>query len=57
MSTEPVTKEVLAIELKDLRSFIVEREIVALRWVICIQTAYFFGTLGAVWFMLSHYKP
>jgi hypothetical protein len=64
---EPVTKEYLAIELKDfrqevasqlkdLRQFIVEREIVTARWVIGIQIAYFFSTLAAVWFMLAHYK-
>jgi DNA primase len=58
---EPVTKEYLkeylAAELKDLRQFIVEREIVTARWVIGIQIAYFFSTLAAVWFMLAHYKP
>lgn len=58
---EPVTKEYLkeflASELKDLRQFIVEREIVTARWVIGIQIAYFFSTLAAVWFMLAHYKP
>jgi hypothetical protein len=65
---EPITKEYLAIELKDfrqevtsqlkdLRQFIVEREIVTARWVIGIQIAYFFSTLGAVWFLLAHYKP
>jgi hypothetical protein len=43
--------------LKDLRQFIVEREVVSIRWVIGIQIAYFFSTLAAVWFMLAHYKP
>ena len=69
---EPVTKEFLkeyltaelkelrrevGNELKDLRQFIIEREVVTARWVIGIQIAYFFSTLAAVWFMMAHYKP
>jgi hypothetical protein len=57
MNNEPVTKTDLEMALKDLRQFIVEREVIANRWMIGIQLTYFFGTLAAVWFMLAHYKP
>jgi hypothetical protein len=39
---------------KDLKNFILEREIVAMRWMLGIQITYFFGTLAAVWFMITH---
>lgn len=58
---QPATKSDLERSLHDLRQelerFIVEREVVAIRWVMGIQITYFFGTLAAVWFMLAHYKP
>lgn len=57
MNDQPATKQDLQDAIKDLRQFIVEREIISLRWIIGIQIAYFFGTLAAVWFMLAHYKP
>jgi hypothetical protein len=57
MNSEPVTKADMQQAVKDLRQFIVEREIVGLRWMIALQVTYFFGTLAAVWFMLAHYKP
>lgn len=38
----------------DLKRFILEREIVSMRWIMGIQITYFFGTLAAVWFMISH---
>jgi hypothetical protein len=58
MPTDPqlVTKADLDNLGRDLRQFIVEREIVALRWMVGLQITYFFGTLAAVWFMLAHYK-
>lgn len=43
--------------LQNLRQFIVEREIVNLRWLVGLQITYFFSVLAAVWFMLAHYKP
>jgi len=52
-SEAPATKS----DITDLRQFIVEREIVSLRWMVGLQITYFFGTLAAVWFMLAHYKP
>jgi hypothetical protein len=36
------------------REFILEREVVAIRWVMIVQISYFFGTLAAVWFMVNH---
>ena len=54
----PLTKRGLQSALRDmerdLKAFILEREVVTVRWVIGIQITYFFGTLAAVWFMLTH---
>jgi hypothetical protein len=52
-SDAPATKA----DITDLRQFIVEREVVAIRWIIGLQITYFFGTLATMWFMLAHYKP
>jgi hypothetical protein len=56
--TEPATKRDLDDLKRDLKQFIVEREVNAIRWYIGIfaglQVTYFFGTLAAVWFMISH---
>jgi hypothetical protein len=38
---------------RDLKQFILEREIVALRWFLGLQITYFGITLAAVWFMIS----
>lgn len=46
-----VTKD----DIKELKHFILEREIVALRWVVGVQVTYFFGTLAAVWFLITHH--
>jgi hypothetical protein len=46
---KPATKG----DLLELKHFILEREIVAMRWVLGIQITYFFGTLAAVWFLVS----
>ena len=53
----PATKRDLEHAIHELRQFIVEREIITLRWMMGLQITYFFGTLAAVWFMLAHYKP
>lgn len=42
-------------DIKDLKSFILEREVVTMRWVLGIQITYFFGTLAAVWFLITHH--
>ena len=45
-------------DIRDLKQFILEREVTALRWMVTTflgaQIAYFAITLTAVWFMLSH---
>ena len=50
----PATKRDLQNLERDLKQFIVEREVVSMRWMMGIQITYFFGTLAAVWFMFSH---
>jgi hypothetical protein len=59
MNGEPFSREDLKRDLKDLehglKQFILEREVVALRWVLGIQITYFFGTLAAVWFLITHH--
>lgn len=49
------TKEDLQNLERDLKQFIVEREVIALRWMIGIQITYFFGTLASVWFLVTHH--
>ena len=39
---------------RDLKEFILEREVKSIRWFVGTQVAYFAITLGAVYFMLSH---
>jgi hypothetical protein len=53
-NNKPATKADLANLQKDFKAFILEREVVSMRWMIGIQITYFFGTLAAVWFMVSH---
>ena len=50
-SSQLLTKD----DLKDLKAFILEREIVAMRWVLGVQITYFFGTLAAVWFLITRH--
>jgi predicted outer membrane lipoprotein len=56
MDSDFATKADLKAAMQELREFIVEREVVALRWIITLQITCFFGTLTALWFMLAHYK-
>jgi hypothetical protein len=51
---QPATKHDLDHLGKDLREFILEREVASIRWFVGTQIAYFAITLGAVYFMLSH---
>lgn len=53
-SDQPATKQDLKDLERDLKQFIVEREVISLRWFMALQVTYFFGTLAAVWFMISH---
>jgi len=59
MSYEPITKAEFHQALKDLerdlKAFILERELKSLRWSVGIQIAYFSITLAAVYFLL-HFK-
>ena len=57
MNESPATKHDLDAAINRLEKFVIDRELMALRWVMGIQITYFFGTLAAVWFMLAHYKP
>jgi hypothetical protein len=50
MNDSPATKQ----DLIDLKQFILEREVLSIRWFVGTQIAYFAITLTAVWFMLSH---
>jgi hypothetical protein len=60
--TEPITKQDLNTALKDLerdlKAFILEREISSIRWLISIfgalQVTYFFGTMAMVYFLITH---
>jgi hypothetical protein len=52
--SEPATKEDLQNLERDLKQFILEREVQSIRWFVGTQIAYFAITLTAVWFMLSH---
>lgn len=51
---QPATKGDLHNLERDLKQFILEREIISMRWMIGIQITYFGITLAAVWFMVSH---
>jgi hypothetical protein len=48
--SEAATKD----DIKELREFILQREVKSIRWFVGTQIAYFAITLTAVWFMLSH---
>ena len=52
----PATRRDLDLAVTRFERFVIDRELIALRWVMGIQITYFFGTLAAVWFMLAHYK-
>jgi len=58
MSDESITKtefhQALADLERDLKAFILERELKSLRWSVGIQIAYFSITLAAVYFL--HFK-
>jgi hypothetical protein len=54
---EPLTKRDLAELERDLKQFILEREIVAIRWLVFLQITSLALTLGVVWFLIAHWKP
>lgn len=57
---QPATKQDLKDLERDLKQFIVEREISSIRWFIgifgALQVTYFFGTLALVYFLITHVK-
>ena len=49
----PATKQdVLNLE-RDLKQFIVQREVQSIRWFVALQATYFLGTMAMVYFILS----
>lgn len=57
---QPATKQDLKDLERDLKQFIVEREVSSIRWFIgifgALQVTYFFGTLALVYFLITHVK-
>jgi hypothetical protein len=55
---EPVTKQDLKDLERDLKAFMLDREIKSIRWFIgvfgALQVTYFFGTLAMVNFLITH---
>ena len=52
---EPATKEDVRELGRELRQFILEREVQSIRWFVGTQVAYFAITLSAVYFLI-HFK-
>lgn len=50
MNDDPATKA----DILQLKQFILEREVVALRWVVGVQITYFGITFATFWFLISH---
>jgi hypothetical protein len=40
-------------DIRDLKAFIMEREVLTLRWTMGLLAIYFFGTLASVWYVVS----
>ena len=53
---QPATKSDLANLERDLKQFILEREVTSIRWFVGLQMTYFAVTLGAMWFLVGHLK-
>jgi hypothetical protein len=64
MSDEAITKtefhQALSDLERDLKAFILDREIKSIRWFIgvfgALQVTYFFGTMVMVYFLITHAK-
>jgi hypothetical protein len=52
---EPATKDDVKEAVRDLRLFILDREVKSIRWMVGTQIAYFAITLSAVYFLI-HFK-
>ena len=49
MSTDPATKD----DVRELKQWMLEREVASIRWFVGTQIAYVVVTLGAMYFMLQ----
>jgi hypothetical protein len=54
MTDTPATRGDVREAIAELKVYLAERELTALRWFVGIQVTYFFGTLAAVWFLVAH---
>lgn len=43
-------------DINELKTWILEREVTAIRWFVTMQLTYVLMTLGGVYFMLQHFK-
>jgi hypothetical protein len=50
---KPATRRDLREAVQEFKTYVLERELGALRWIVGIQAAYFAITLSAVWFLVS----
>ena len=41
-------------DIKDLKAWLLEREVQTIRWMVGTQIAYCAITLSAVWFLITH---
>ena len=55
--TDQATKADIENLRRDLREFMLEREVAAIRWFVGIQVAYFATTVGGVYFMIAQLVP
>jgi hypothetical protein len=49
---EPATKQ----DITELKQWMLDREVSSIRWFVATQITYFVITLGAIYFMLQHFK-
>ena len=52
---DQITKADLESFKQELKTWILEREVNSVRWMVGTQIAYFAITLSAVWFLLTHH--
>lgn len=51
---EPATRQDLRDAITDLKLYVVEREVTAIRWFVGIQVTYTTIIIGVMYFMLQH---
>ena len=52
--SEPATKDDIKEATKELKQWMLEREVQTIRWMVGTQIVYFAITLSAVWFLINH---